>query len=261
MRTLMTLGALAFFWLVAQHARAFDGYDHWYSPANAAIPGAGGVTGTGARSDYAIHCGHCHIDAPGMIDASVTFNPPLTKLGNDDVYAPGQAYQVTVNLLGEYLGRGGVAECGQYGMNINQFAAKFEDADGNAVGSLVTDSGLTSANCVPMLTDKPPGTVMTYGDCKAAIAIDNENRTMWTFQWTAPAGGEGALTMYYGVTDGNCSMDSYDDDTIVATVQMAEATAAAWLPSERSSSGSRHRYALVLVPLLFLTRRLRWGIG
>ena len=45
-------------------ARAWDGPELWYEPAHGAVPGGGGIFGTGGERDHHITCEHCHVDRP-----------------------------------------------------------------------------------------------------------------------------------------------------------------------------------------------------
>lgn len=209
--------------LLSAGAFAWDGVDLWFEPAEGKIAGGGGIIGTGAARDYNITCAHCHIGAPSKIDAKIDFNPPLATVGNQPVYAPSQNYQVSVSLIGETLG---LSACGQYMMNTNNVAVSVEDAGGQSAGELASDSGQSASSCSATPPAQPiSGTTALYGDCHAIVSKGGENLVNWSFSWTAPKAGAGALTLYYGLVDGNCDMTSYNDDVKVGTIKLGEATA------------------------------------
>lgn len=219
LRTLAML--LAGLWPAAPAvALAWDGPALWNAPADGMQPGGGGIYATGGARDFRIVCSHCHISPANRIDLTMAFQPALAA-GN--AYRPGQQYQVTAALLGERLGLSG---CGQFMNNVNSFAATFEDAAGQTVGSLSSDAGQTAASCPPAAPTAPlSGTTMLYGDCHAVAANGKPGVTSWRFSWTAPAAGTGAVTLYYGGVDGNCDMSSLDDDVKVGTMSLGEASA------------------------------------
>src|SRR5688572_6957029 len=194
---------------VAQAARAWDGPTLWYEQAHGAVPGGGGIFGTGGARDHNITCEACHVERPtGVIDAALVFTPPLGDVAGMKVYSPGQTYQVRLDLVGELVGLSG---CGPYGRNINNFAATFE-ADGQPAGLLMSDSGQSQDACPTNYDMSWAGTTALYRDCDVVLATDNDDgRTSWFFSWRAPAAGSGMVTVSYGVVDGDCSMMSMGD--------------------------------------------------
>jgi hypothetical protein len=234
MRSLIVLALIAVFPSVA---RAFDGQGLWYTPANGGVappgnmnalpPGAGGIFGTGGTHDYNITCANCHLNnmqQQGKIDLMLAFSPALQSVAGQAAYKPGQTYMVTATMTGEHLGMGG---CGPYVTgNINNFAATFENASGKTVGALASDSGQTSASCPSRAPTVASGTTMLYSDCRVIFSMGGDkadaNRTSWTFAWTAPGAGTGGVTMYWGVVDGDCMMDSWGDDVKAGTAKIAE---------------------------------------
>jgi hypothetical protein len=249
MRTIILTLAL----LGSASARAWDGDMLWNNPANggngavgstnALMPGGGGIYGTGGARDYNITCASCHVNdkqQQGQIDATLTFNPPL---GAGNAYKPGTQYTVTVALVGEHLGLSG---CGPYvDGNINQFSASIEDASGRGAGVLVSDSGQSASSCPSAAPMNPTGTTILYGDCHAVSSRAGKsmvNTTSWTFTWTAPAAGAGPITIYWGIVDGDCMMDSFGDDVKTGSTKLTEGTATA----ERRS----RPFALAWLPLL-----------
>jgi hypothetical protein len=210
---------------VATPALAWDANAYWYEPANggpppqgsqyAVLPGGGGILATGGATDHNITCADCHVKAAGQISSAFLFDgKTLTS------YAPGHTYQVTAQLLYEHLGLSG---CGQYvNGNVNNFGATFEDANGNVVGVLASDGNTSGASCQATLPSSVTGTTIVYGDCHAITSTSTKDLTQWSFSWTAPAVGSGPVTLYYGMVDGNCMMDSLNDDVKVGNVKLTE---------------------------------------
>jgi hypothetical protein len=205
-------------------ARAWDGDDMWTSNAEGMQPGGAGNFGTGGARDKGIQCAHCHVQAEGLISGDFAFSPALGGTPSAPTYVPGTTYQVTVRLIGEHLGLSG---CGQYLSHVNNFAAAFENGSGQTMGVLIGDSGMRSDNCQAVVPMGTTGTTVTAGDCHAIFSHSAENLTRWTFSWVAPSGGSGAITMYYGLVDGNCDMMSMKDDVKVGTLRLGEAMALA----------------------------------
>jgi hypothetical protein len=258
MNRLLALISFLFVVLFGASALAWDGPDMWYMPAagspisNPKGPGGGGILGTGGARDYGITCANCHTQGKspyGLISAKIDFNPMLVA----SMYKPGQSYAITVTLIGEHLGLSG---CGQYTPdNNNHVGLTIEDGSGNMAGSLRADMG-SSTTCpadVPFDPNTFKGTFM-YGDCKGVLS-HGAGMTSWTFNWTAPPKGSGDATLYYGVVDGNCMMDSLDDDVKVGVMKMGEATAMREDPPKNANTALASVGAFPA--LMFLLRMLR----
>jgi hypothetical protein len=227
--------ALLFFALVflfaAMPAFAWDGPALWQEATNQDY-GGGGVWATGGKQDFGINCTHCHKRPSTMptpsVDLQFTFNPPLQGTGK--TYSPGQRYQVTTQLTGETLG----LTCDPGMANNNGFTTTFELANGQRAGALESDWGQRSTSCPRVLPSYinsggytiyvADGGTVTYGDCHAVAAAALASTTSWTFFWTAPAAGAGNVTVFYGVVDGNCDMNSLNDDSRAASFVLAEGT-------------------------------------
>ena len=192
--------------------------------------GAGGIYGTGGKQDLGIQCSDCHINGAGSIGISLTITkaPSGTATGWDvvnggDGYQPGATYQIQVDMTGQH-------KFAATNMDTNGMSATFEDQSGKLAGVLTSDSGQTSSSCpatYPYGTNhKGPGgsaTTVLFGDCHAIIPFLNVQRTSWTFQWTAPAAGTGAVTMYVSLVDGDTGgSSSLDDDSITMSYVLAE---------------------------------------
>ena len=231
--------------LLCGTAHAWDGGKLWWDDPTGANPGGGGIFGTGGARDYTITCKHCHVeeDEGGTVAFSLSFTPALGPGGS---YTPGQTYAVTARLTGEFLGLSGCELD-----NHNGFAATFEDAQGRTVGVLRSDSGQVQTSCPtdwPFAMDADANTTGLYRDCEVIFGVGND-RTQWSFQWTAPASGTGAVTVFYGATDGDCDMMSMGDSSIAGTQLLGEASA--------SRRGLPGWLVVALVPALVLVGRRR----
>jgi len=216
---------------------AFPFDNSWHMPAAGDVPngqyydasavsgnnraGAGGIYGTGGAQDYGIKCSSCHIEGTttwGQIDADISVTPSWGIVNGDNAYVPGSTYNFTVSLLNEHrLNDGNV--------QLNGFALAIEDASGKTAGVYITDSGERSDNCNPNdpTLDGATETTFVYGDCHAVLSIQEMYRTVWNFQWTAPAAGSGDLTLFYSVVDGDQAGDnSKGDDVKEGTIPLKE---------------------------------------
>ncbi len=209
-------------------AHAFPNEQFWHMPASGVAgtnrAGAGGIYGTGGRTDHGVRCSHCHIDGMGTIDLRVDATPAFYDRGGGDLgYEPGRRYTLSVNLLGEH------ARLMPTSMDVNGFSLAIENASGRVSGRMISDAGqdamaCPSTNPYPNAASRPAGrTTMMWGDCHAMLFIAFPRLTRWTFDWVAPAAGSGDLTMFVGVVDGDTGGDSsLDDDTLERTYPLLE---------------------------------------
>jgi hypothetical protein len=208
MRRLLALALV----LICVPAAAWDGDDYWEkAPQSAVTSGGGGIWGTGGKRDFGITCATCHVEPANKMAFAVMFSPAL---GVGNKYTPGQAYVVSATLT-ETLGTN-AANCNGLD-NRNGFAATFEFAAGGKAGTLGSDTG--AAGCPSLGT-----TTMTLGRCDAIVyrAAAAKDRTQWTFKWTAPAAGAGAVTLSWAAVDGSCDMMSMNDDVKTGTLALIE---------------------------------------
>jgi hypothetical protein len=207
--------------LLAAPANAWDGFRMFEDTTLGPTSGGGGVWGTGAKRDHAITCSSCHKPrTPSKINGTFSFVPALQA---NNAYKPGQRYQVTVKLTGEWLGRN-FGGCAQYTMSMNAFAATFEGPNGKAVGRLESDSGQDSNACPAAVAGTPAGSTVTYGKCDVVTSTGAEDQTTWTFFWTPPAAGAGAVKLFWGVVDGDCDMKSIGDDVKNGVMALPQGT-------------------------------------
>jgi hypothetical protein len=186
--------------------------------------GAGGIYGTGGRSDKRIKCSHCHIKGEGMIGMTMTANPPFGTVNNESKYTPGTRYTITLAMTGEHKNPGTMN-------NKNSMAATIENASGQRAGRFIADAGQDSNTC-PTANPYPGGTgpvspagktTFMYGDCHGVLPLELPHLTSWTFDWVAPATGAGDLTLYIGMVDGDTDgSSSLKDDTLERSIPLHE---------------------------------------
>jgi len=210
----------------ATPAAAWDGPAMWYAPVGGPTSGGGGIFGTGGQRDHHITCLDCHVDPvdTGM-SLDFQFDPPLAG-ADASIYTPGQRYRVDVRMLGAS------PSCGNP-VNIDNFAATFEDDAGTTVGLLESDSGQSQGNCPTDYPNPSTGTTALFRDCQVIFSRGLENARMWRFYWTAPPAG--TVRLYYGAVDGDCWMNSRDDAVDTGRRTLTAASAAA---PGRSATGA-----------------------
>jgi hypothetical protein len=84
MRTKLVVSVFVSAAFACATARAWDGDELWFSPAQGAVatpnnlmPGGAGILATGGAQDYNINCSNCHImGAAGYGTISAEFTPP-----------------------------------------------------------------------------------------------------------------------------------------------------------------------------------------
>jgi hypothetical protein len=244
MRTAITSLVLLVGWAAPAHA--WDGAQLWYDTAAGAVPGGGGILGTGGAHDHGITCGDCHVErAQEVIGLDFEFDPPMGNAGPDFLYAPGQRYRVVARLANANLGSSGCAAA-----DIDSFAAAFETDAGAPAGTLESDVGQSAASCPPTW-DIPQGTGSTglYRDC-AVVFGNRGDVSTWTFYWTAP--GSGAVKLTYGGVDGDCDMMSMGDAVVSGSRVLRAPMAAA-----PRAAPPRWAFALAALALLGLLARKR----
>ena len=230
-------------------ARAWDAPQYWYESDTI---GGGGILATGGAGDHNITCANCHIKGGqgyGTVDFKPTFNPPIGA-----TYKQGQAYQVTVTMTNEHNGFGCTNADSK---NRNFFGASFEDDSGKAVGQLTAGNG-TTASCPPAPAangaGNPTTSTFVFADCHAIIGGGENDgastTTSWTFGWTAPTDGAN-VTLYYAGVDGDCMMDSLNDDAKVGTMKLGAGMAM------RAPRGDRVLACVGLLPMVGLVAAFR----
>ena len=208
-RGLGALAALAVL-LLAGHARAF----HVGSTFDA-LPGKGGGGGTfytGAPTERGYTCAACHLNPEGKIRASLSTAP--AGLFESRRYTPGQAYTVSLKLLNEHRGLSSSRS------NFNGFTIVFLDGKRQHAGRI---SGYAADEY--------------YGSGSALLASAGKTvgTSSWSFTWTAPPAGTGAVTMYIGMVDGNGAdspptqtlTDPLGDDVVMASLVLSDGSTAA----------------------------------
>ncbi len=163
-----------------------------------------------------------------------TFNPALTAApawtGSVDGftqqagrYSPSTNYTVNVALLNEQF------TWPDGGPRDNNFAAVFEDASGNRVGTLTTDTNISTSNCPTARPVPGPttGTTYMYRNCDVIFSrFPATGLSGWSFTWRSPADA-GVVTMFLGAVDGNANDRTRgrdggpDDDVVMGKVVLA----------------------------------------
>ena len=198
-------------------AKAFPTLHYWHLASSGETnmkqnrAGAEGLYGSGGPHDYGIRCADCHVQTEGLITLDISVSPPFQAMGNDEAYVPGTTYVFTVSLMGEHK------QAPNNQTDRNGFVATFEDAGGNIMGSLISDSPNNSSSNCPTASpgNTPSGTTYVYGDCHGILGNETAELDQWTFSWQAPGAGAGDVTMWFGAVDGNTGGDSSLDDDVV----------------------------------------------
>lgn len=210
--------------------------------------GGGGVFYTGAASDKGWTCTACHIGSQGQISIGLAAVP--SALFQSGAYTPGQAYKLTVSLRGEHLGQSSGRS------NFNGFALTVRDAQSRVVGSI---SGYAPED----FYQANAATIATAGKVVGT--------TSWTFTYTAPAAGTGAITFYLAMVDGNGAnssanatlTDPFGDDVAVGQVTLKDSSVSALLPATpqviRTAEYTEDKRGLRIGPTLL--NRLALSLG
>jgi hypothetical protein len=187
-------------------AAAFHAGGTYDQPSGAG--GGGGIFYTGSPAEKGWTCAACHIDAPGRATLGLATEP--LDLLTDERYVPEQTYQVTVAVVSERRGLTSPLS------NYNGFVFTSVDVIGRAAG--IIGGGL-------------PGQLYRRDDHIIASAGLIAGETSWTFKWTAPPAGRGAVTFYIGMVDGDGGAaaatetltDPFGDDVAVMHITVNEA--------------------------------------
>ncbi len=210
-------------------ALAFPFGNSWMQPAHgvannqilahdvAGRAGGSGNWSTGSKMDRGLKCSHCHTDSPGVIDATIDFQPPITG----GKYVPDTDYNITITLVNETkLPGNGVPT------TLNGFALTFEGANGLRSGILKSDiPGVDSNSCPQQYPAMNPtnGTSYVYGNCNAIVFVPVPDTVVWYAGWRSPPAGSGSVKMWYAVVDGDHQgKSSLDDDVREAVVTYDE---------------------------------------
>jgi hypothetical protein len=211
---LATAGALRAF----PNASTFGG-----NPSQDIHCGSGDIYGTGSTEDWGIQCSHCHINngnQQGLLASKLTWSPAL---GAGNTYQAGVTYNVTLTMTSQVAG--GELGIGKPNTNKNGIAVIIEDANGAAAGQLLGDTQTSCPTAFPTLPSGSPlpdpavpgassGSTFAFGDCHAVSSLGfyNPAPTAWRFKWKAPSAAGQALTLYYGMVDGDGDQTSLGDD-------------------------------------------------
>jgi hypothetical protein len=226
----LRLAVAALVALVAGVASAWQYEDEFTLDQMGSRPGGGGNWATGGKRDFKVTCAMCHI-APDAgftnpITVNVGFSPVLgTASDGGRSYLSNQLYDVTLTMNGEHLGLA-------MGGNHNQMGAAFENAAGQYVGTLRSDTGFQrGGTCPPTLGTAQfnaydaGSTTVTFAGCNAVVGrsrgANGGGHTQWRFQWRAPTDG-GQVIFYYGVVDASGDEKTFGDDTVTGSLVMEQ---------------------------------------
>lgn len=201
--------------------------------------GGGGLFYTGAPSEKGWDCSTCHIRPEGKIRVNLTTSP--AGLVQSATYSPGVAYQFSVGLQGEHRGLSSGRS------NFNGFALLISDGQGRPAGTI---SGYA------------PEDIYQANETKIASTGKKVGTASWSFTWTAPKAGTGAVTLYLAMVDGNgadspptvTQTDPFGDDVIAVKLNLKDATVATMPPPLNTPlrASQRREIALLLRPTLSL---------
>lgn len=161
-------------------------YDYNYRTAHTNSAGAQ-AGNTGSPGDGMNCATSCH-SGPNQTNEMVSITSDIPGSG----YVPGTTYTVTVTATG-----GGT----KFG-----FQASPQDNSGNVIGTLIASGPGTqfAAGGTDYITHNSSGTTGSGGKT-------------WTFEWTAPASGSGAVTFYGAVNFTDASGTQFGDVVVTAT--------------------------------------------
>jgi hypothetical protein len=219
---LATAGALRAF----PNASTFGG-----DPSQDIHCGSGDIYGTGSQHDWGIQCSHCHINnknQQGNLSAKFVWSPAL---GAGNTYQAGVTYNVTATMTSALANELGISVPNQ---NKNGIAVIIEDSNGTAAGNLLGDFQTSCPATFPLLNGNvapdpylqtmgaSSGSTFAYGDCHAVSSLGfyNPAPTSWRFKWKAPSTAGQALTLYYGIVDGDADQTSLGDDVKQGKIQL-----------------------------------------
>ena len=195
--------------------------------------GAGGIAFDGSPRFTGHTCAVCHTNPPGRIGVQLQADHP--ELFTDG-WNPGQQYHLRVVLLDEWAGEQYQAAGDNCGFVVdpyvpcdqNGFALEFDDASGKSQG---TFAPVVNNACAGAGTMVPPdvdvrvlkdGTAVTHNGA-------HHGQAQWDLCWTAPGAGQGVLTAYLAVVDGNGGdgtmnfpADTKGDDVAAGALPMDE---------------------------------------
>lgn len=227
----LRIAVVALVALVAGVASAWQYEDEFTLDQMGARPGGGGNWATGGKRDFKVTCAMCHVppDAgfPNPITVNVGFAPMLGSASDGGrSYSSNQLYDVTITMNGEHL------DLGMAMGNHNQMAAAFENAAGQYVGTLRSDTGFMRGGTCPATLGTTQfnaydagSTTVTFAGCNAIVGrgrgANAGNRTQWRFQWRAPTDG-GQVIMYYGVVDASGDEKTFGDDAVSGAIVMEQ---------------------------------------
>jgi len=226
--TVILFALLALLW--PRDSSAFYARGYFGFPAD--LGGGGRLYYTGSTIERGWDCTACHVDAPGKVRVTFVTDPP--ELLTQKSYVPGASYNIEARLENESRGL---------------------DSKYNSNGMLAEiSSGILPAGELKA----GPGTELLENNRVVGSTSDIPGATRWSFTWTAPAKGQGEVTIYLGAVDGNgagdrdiARQDHLGDDVYVARLTLSEGAGASSVAGPgRSRPG--HGEPKAVVALVFL---------
>lgn len=147
---------------------------------------------TGSPGD-ASNCTGCHAGVASTTAGLITSSVPVTG------YIPGTTYTITATITAS-------------GINKFGFEASPQNGSGTQKGTLV----VTNATETKLL-----GTTAKYITHKSAGTSGTGSKT-WTFDWVAPAAGNGNVTMYGAFVAANGNGTNTGDQVFLSSLLIAE---------------------------------------
>lgn len=248
------LGLAATLWTL--DAAAWTESDDFDAPAEDG--GGGGLSFTGSDAALNLHCGHCHIGAPGRIGAVLSSRPDLAR-----GYAGTDFFRFTVRIEGEHAGLERACDPqADSSCNLNGFALEVTDGRGDGAGQLCTvepDDGVCPDSFDAVVD-------LTGGRRVARPRPDTVHDTEWTVFWLPPADPDVEVHVWASVVDGNggdgtfdvAPSDLFGDDVALTDLTArARATDGGCRAVPGGASAGTSAVLLVAVLLVVLRRRAR----
>lgn len=227
---------------LAAPALAFHRSSSFGRPAT--VGGGAEVFFTGAARWKRYDCSICHTQGESTFSIGLSSDP--AELIAKGVWQPGQSYQIQVEMQGETLGF-------QSSSNTNTFLAEIGNNEGYLVSEYEFDAN----------------SLAVWNEGQVIGAVDNANQTLWSFRFTAPAAGTGALSLNLAMVDGNganvmgAGVDAAGDATASAYLTWCESGVPCMRDEPAKTTGAAlgcsstqgHTSLIALVALLFLLMR------
>lgn len=162
---------------------------------------------TGSPGDGA-NCSGCH-SGQSLVTNQTLISSNIPAEG----YTPGNIYTITTNIS-------------KTGINKFGFQVSPQNTSGQQKGTMI----ITDATRTQLITS---GKYVTH---KTAGTAGTSNSNTWSFNWTAPAAGSGALTFYGAFVAANGSNSSAGDQVFLSSLTVQENTTVGISENENQTS-------------------------